>query len=235
AQRRVVRRTAMELFAPRSRILEIGGGTGTDAAWLAAGGHVLTSTDPSPAMVALARAKLAPFGGRAEILAAEDIEAFSARHGESFDAVFSNFAALNCVENLAPLGPGLARLVRPGGIALLVLFGTLCPGEMLTELLRARPNSALRRRKLGAVPARLGGKDFKVVYHRETDLVRALSPHFTLERRLGVGVFVPPSAAEPWISRHRRLLRGMERLDSAFGRILALLGDHVLYVFRRVS
>jgi len=60
-----------------------------------------------------------------------------------------------------------------------------------------------------------------------------LSPWFGLERRLGVGVFVPPSAAEPWISAHPRLLQGMERWDRRLGGSLAPFGDHVLYLFRR--
>jgi hypothetical protein len=50
---------------------------------------------------------------------------------------------------------------------------------------------------------------------------------------MGVGVFVPPSAAEPWISRHPRLLSVLERLDSRLSAPLAALGDHVLYRFVR--
>jgi hypothetical protein len=53
--------------------------------------------------------------------------------------------------------------------------------------------------------------------------------------RRGVGVFVPPSAAEPWISGHPGLLRGLEWLDRKAGRPLALLGDHILYSFRRTA
>ena len=50
-----------------------------------------------------------------------------------------------------------------------------------------------------------------------------------------IGLFVPPSAAEPWISRHPRLLGLLEALDRGLSRPLAMLGDHVLYRFVRTE
>jgi hypothetical protein len=52
---------------------------------------------------------------------------------------------------------------------------------------------------------------------------------------VGIGVAVPPSAAEPWISEHPHLLAAMEMLDRGLARPLAALGDHVLYQFRRTN
>jgi hypothetical protein len=118
---------------------------------------------------------------------------------------------------------------------MLVLFGTFCPGEMLTELLHKRPDQALRRRMRGPLPARLAKRNFPIVYHRRAALMRAFAPWFVLEKRLGIGVTVPPSAAEPWISHQPRLLGAMEVPDRLFSRPLALLGDHVLYQFRRTA
>ena len=116
---------------------------------------------------------------------------------------------------------------------MLVLFGTCCPGEMLVETLRGRPQNALRRFTRGAAPARLAKRNFEVFYHRGSDLRRAFEPWFELERKIGIGVAVPPSAAEPWISRHPRLLANMEAFDRVMARPLASFGDHVLYQFRR--
>jgi hypothetical protein len=61
----------------------------------------------------------------------------------------------------------------------------------------------------------------------------AFAPWFVLEKRIGIGVAVPPSAAEPWISRHPNMLCAMERFDRVLGGRLAVWGDHVLYQFRR--
>ena len=149
AQRRAVRDALLNQFPAKGRILELGGGTGQDASFLAMQGFQVVLTDPSPAMVSIARAKLAPHGGQAVVASAEGMDDFAIRQlstGEPrFDGAFSNFAPLNCVPDLTQTALGLARLLKPGASAMLVVFGTFCPGEMLTEILRRRPQLALRR------------------------------------------------------------------------------------------
>lgn len=239
AQRRAVRSALLMAFPEHGRILEIGGGTGADAMFLAQRGLEVFLTDPSPAMVAVAEKKLRPLGGKAALAAAEEMDSFAeeyfATDGRLFDGCFSNFAALNCVADVRPLAGNLARLLKPGAPAALVFFGTFCPGEMITEVLRGRPRFALRRCWRREAPARLAGREFRVIYHRRADLIREFSPWFTLEGRLGIGVTVPPSAAEPWISEHPHLLAAMESLDHQLARPLAALADHVLYSFRRTD
>jgi hypothetical protein len=139
------------------------------------------------------------------------------------------------VNDLDPVARGLAALVRPGGKAMLVLFGTLSLGDMIVEMLRGRPSQALRRLKRSPAPARLGSTHFTVTYHRRRALVAAMHPWFRLKRRIGIGVFVPPSAAEPWISRHPHLLAMLEACDRLLERPLAGLGDHILYQFERTE
>jgi ubiquinone/menaquinone biosynthesis C-methylase UbiE len=236
AQRGAVRRALANAFPSGSRLIEVGAGTGEDALWLAARGREVLMTDPSPAMVAAASSKA---GGRvrAMIAAAEQFEALAeALSDESpFDGAYSVFAGLNCVGDLTSFARGMARLLRPGAPLMLVMFGTCCPGEMIVEALRGRPRNILRRFRRDEVPARLAGRDFTVRYHRRSDLVRMLAPKFTLESREGIGVFVPPSAAEPWISRHPGLLGLLKAADRVATRPLAGLGDHVLYRFVRTN
>jgi SAM-dependent methyltransferase len=239
AQRRAVRCTLLQRFPAGGRILEVGGGTGEDASFLAQCGFRVHLTDSSPAMVSVARSKLAKFHAKAEVVAAEEMDEFATRYLASdetnFDGAFSNFAPLNCVVDLAPTARGLARLLKHGAPAILVFFGTLCPGEMVTELLRGRPHLALRRLRRGQIPARLSNQEFSVIYHRSNTIQRAFAPWFVLEKRIGIGITVPPSAAEPWISHQPRFLAGMEKLDRVLSRPLALFGDHVLYQFRRTD
>ena len=232
AQRAAVREELLSAFAPRSHVLEIGGGTGTDAAWMIAHGRDVLLTDASPAMVDAAARKIG--AGRAETIAAENLSTLAAR-GERFDGVYSNFAALNCVTDLAPVGKALAQLVRPGGKALLVVFGCFSPGEMITEAVRGRWRNCLRRSGRGDVAASLRGRPFTVRYHRRGDLERAMAPAFRLTATKAIGLFVPPSAAEPWISRHPRLLEALAAADRLVARRLAPLGDHVLYAFERLE
>jgi SAM-dependent methyltransferase len=236
AQRRAVRSALAEAFRPGARLIEIGAGTGEDALWLAERGRQVLMTDVSPAMMAVAAAKSA---GRvkAAVVAAEEFDKLAETlAGETpFDGAYSVFAGLNCVSDLTTFGRGIARLLRPGAPLLLVMFGTCCPGEMVVETIRGRPRNAFRRLRRGDVPARLAGKDFAVRYHRRADLVRMLGPSFELEARQGIGVFVPPSAAEPWISGRPRLLALLEAGDRLASRPLAAFGDHVLYRFVRTA
>jgi hypothetical protein len=194
-------------------------------------------TDASPTMVSLADVKLAAVGSSTEVVAGEDLDDFASRYlakgGPQLDGGFSNFAPLNCVSDLAPVARGLAQLLKPNAAAILVLFGTCCPAEMMLEVLAGRPRQALRRFKRGPAPARLAKRDFEIVYHRRRETERVFAPWFTLEKRLGVGVTVPPSAAEPGISAHPTLLKWMECADRLLARPMAMFGDHVLYQFRR--
>lgn len=236
AQRSAIRRALADAFPPGASLIEIGGGTGEDARWMARNGRRVLMTDASPAMVRLASAKCGD-SVRTAVAAAEDFGRLADElAGEPlFDGAYSVFAALNCVSDLTEFARGLARMLRPGAPLLLVLFGTCCPGEMVVETLRGRPRNVLRRFRRGDVPALLSGREFTVRYHRRRDLRRMLAPSFRLASRQGIGVFVPPSAAEPWISRHPRLLQTLESLDDLAGRPLAPLADHVLYRFVRTA
>lgn len=237
AQRRAVRSLLLREFPVGGSLLEVGGGTGEDAAFLAAHGYRVHLTDASPTMVAIARKKLVGSGCHTDVIAAEELADFAAGHfargGTAFDGVYSNFAALNCVTDLRPVARGLAQFLKPGACAMLVLFGVSCPGEMLVEALRGRPHHIFRRFKATPVTARLANLEFNVAYHRGAALRKAFSPWFELEERFGIGITVPPSAAEPWISRHGTLLSWMERMDKPLSKPLASLGDHILYQFRR--
>jgi SAM-dependent methyltransferase len=231
AQRASVREELLAAFPEGAHLLEIGGGTGTDAAWLIERGRKVFLTDASPAMVTEAGRKIG--AAHAETLAAENLAALAAR-GLCFDGVYSNFAALNCVPDLAPVARALAELVRPGGMAVLVLFGCCSPGEIGTEAMRGRFGNCFRRFRKGSVAASLRGRRFTVRYHRRAEIERAMAPGFRLVARKAIGLCVPPSAAEPWISRHPRLLAAMAAADSVLARPLAPFGDHVLYLFERV-
>ena len=65
--------------------------------------------------------------------------------------MISNFGALNCVKDLAPLGALAKRYVRPGGVVMLGLMARTCALEVLYFLATRRPDLAGRRRGEGPV------------------------------------------------------------------------------------
>ncbi len=237
AQRAAVRAELTKAFAPGAQLLELGGGTGEDAIFLAQRGYRVHLTDGSPAMIRRAQEKIvtARCGDRisVECLAIEDLP----RLGDipAFDGCFSNFAAFNCVAPDRVPAHALARILRPGALAMFVIFGPFCPGEIVTLLVRGEGSRAFRRLSRRNVPARLGGRSFEVSYPAPKAFARSFAPWFTLRGRRGIGVFVTPSSAEPWISRHPRLLAWMESLDRFASSPLALLGDHILVTLERTE
>ncbi len=243
SQRRAVRRELLAAFPEGASLLEVGGGTGEDALSLAARGRRIFLTDGAPGMVEKARQKAAAAGladrVTAEAVAIEELPRFSCLHASvgrpPFDGAYSNFAAFNCVADLPAAGRGIAGLVRPGGRALLVVFGPWAPGEIVTLLCRGERRAAFRRFSRGPVAARLGGREFTVGYPRPREFARAFAPWFRLRRVVGIGIFVPPSSAEPGVSRWPRLLALLEALDRLAARPMALLGDHVLLDLERTS
>jgi hypothetical protein len=76
---------------------------------------------------------------------------------------------------------------------------------------------------------------FTVDYPTVRMLAADFVPFFSLERVRGIGVFVPPSAAEPVISDYPRVVRVLEAMDRVASMPLARLGDHVLLRFERTS
>jgi ubiquinone/menaquinone biosynthesis C-methylase UbiE len=237
AQRSAVRAELLTSFTPGASLLELGGGTGEDALFLAERGYRVHLTDGSPAMISRAEEKVRSAGAEQRItlqrLAIEELSRLD--NGTTFDGCFSNFAAFNCVENDSVPARALARVLAPGARALFVIFGPCCPGEMLTLLLRGEGSRAFRRLSRRGVAARVGGHSFVVSYPRPAAFARSFAPWFALRRTQGVGIFVPPSSAEPWISEHPRLLALMEQLDRVVSSPLALLGDHVLVTLERTE
>lgn len=239
AQRAVVRALLLEAFPERAHLLELAGGTAEDALYMAAHDRSVLFTDGSPAMVARTQDKVRRAGMTHRIatrtVLLEQLDAFARTAGVMFDGAYSNFAGLNCVADLRPVARGLARLLRPGSSALLVLFGPHPPGEVVVQMLRGDMRSGFRRVRPGAVPARLGGRDFHVHYHTPDTVAEAFAPWFRLARMHGVGVFVPPSAAEPFISRLPRFLGALQAIDRIVARPLARFGDHILFHLVRTS
>jgi SAM-dependent methyltransferase len=162
AQRDAIWREIDALFQRGARVLDLGCGTGEDAAHLESKGVHVHAIDASPEMVRLAQAR----GVRAQLFRIEDL----AQLDEPFDGAISNFGALNCIENLEEAGLQLARLIRPGGWLAISIMPPVCWGEILRFQFRRLAGTAEWR-------------GVRVYYPSQRAVVRAFAEFAVVRRR----------------------------------------------------
>jgi SAM-dependent methyltransferase len=235
-QRRQTHAAFERWIRPGFRVLEIGCGTGVDTEFLAKLGARLVACDPSDEMLSRTKRRLetAGLGDRAGILSCglQDVPQFldALDHAEGFDAIVSNFGALNCAPTLDPLGVIGRRHLRPGGAMAIGLMGRSCLWETLYFTARGDRASAARRR-VASVNVPVAGIEVPTFYHRSRDVAAALGDQFTRDATIGVGVLVPPPYLEP---RWQQLPHTVRRAAAAFDRVAGSLplvnqlGDHTL-------
>jgi ubiquinone/menaquinone biosynthesis C-methylase UbiE len=221
---------------PGFRVLEIGCGTGLDTAFFATRGARVVACDPSEEMLSRTRRRIAAAsaGDRVGLLLCglqalpQFLDALD--RDEGFDAVVSNFGALNCVPSLEALGVVGCRHLRPGGAMIIGLIGRTCLWETLYFTALGQPDKAARRRAASvAVP--VAGIEVPTFYHRRIDLAACLGETFRLDGAIGIGVAVPPPYLEPRWQRVPGVLRraavSVDRVAAGWP-LLNQLGDHTL-------
>ena len=224
-------------FAPGSRVLELGCGTGEDAVHLGRRGVRVLATDASPGMVAAARRKVAAAGlaERVEVLqlAIEELGGLGRPSGAApFDGAYSSFGGLNCVGDLRRVGLDLAALLRPGARLLLCVMGPLVPWEWVWFGARGEPGKALRRLRPGGAAWR----GMTIRYPTIGTVRRAFAPGFRASGApAALGALLPPSYAEAWAARHPRLLARLDRWERRWESLppLPWLADHYLLELER--
>ncbi|QNI37659.1 class I SAM-dependent DNA methyltransferase [Edaphobacter albus] len=237
AQRIAVWECAQHVFTPHSRLLELNCGTGEDALHFARQGFHVTACDVSTAMIAEARKKALLEGVsdrvRFYVQATERISEVA--HEQPFSGVFSNFSGLNCVRNLDDIAEALAPLLLPRSPTLLCFSARYCVWEMVWYLLRGDTSRAFRRWN-GYHETCLSDVTLPIYYPLCSGIRKSFSRHFRLISITGIGVTVPPSYADSWISQRPRLLHLFEITDAAIRRFpgLRVLGDHMLLHLERL-
>jgi ubiquinone/menaquinone biosynthesis C-methylase UbiE len=236
-QREQVWRKVDRVFLPGHKILDLGCGTGADAAHLARVGVQVLAIDISPQMVRMTRQRVESQNlseaVTCEILALEDLG--DLKNKGSFDGAISDFGVLNCVENLRQVALDLASLLRPGAHLALCYMGRFCLWETAWFLLHGKPGKAFRRFAARREVHFSVARAFEVVYPSMRKIVEAFRDNFRLVSWRGVGIFVPPSCVEPLAHSFQGGFRRLAWFDRIAGgwAILRALGDHRLLVFVR--
>jgi len=131
----VHRQVAHLLPEPPARVLDVGAGTGRDAAALAAKGYTVTAVEPTPELRERAMA-LHPEPGIEWLGDSLPDLVTLADRAQSYDAVMLTAVWMHLDEaERARAMPRVARLLRPGGVMILSLrHGPVPPGRRMFEV-----------------------------------------------------------------------------------------------------
>jgi 2-polyprenyl-3-methyl-5-hydroxy-6-metoxy-1,4-benzoquinol methylase len=224
-------------FAPGSRLIDFGCGTGLDAIRMAKVGHHVTATDWSTQMIQRTsdRAERENLTERVRAIAVGAHELQRVDGEGAYDGAYSNLGPLNCVPDLGDVARECARLVTPGGALVFTVIGRICPWEIAHYVRRGRWARAKVRFARNVVPVGMNNHTIWTRYYNPREFYRAFKAEFSLEHYRGLCVFAPPPYLT-WIrERHSRWYEWLWHIDRrvAGWPVLRELGDHFLIVMRR--
>lgn len=234
--RDMTRRRIGPLAGAGDTVLEIGCGTGLDAAWLAGRGCRVLATDASQAMLGIARARPLPAEVAARIRWSQLDAARPGNLAELLGPdqraklVLSNFGALNCVRDLAPLFGALRPVLAPDARIAFVLMGRFCLWESVYFAAHGRWRQ-MRRRWRGVSRYGDAAGSIDVWYHSPDDVLKSAAG-FEKEGLYGIGAMLPPSEAFAVCERWPRLFSHLAAADDRLGRWLHRLSDHYLLILK---
>jgi ubiquinone/menaquinone biosynthesis C-methylase UbiE len=214
-KRQRVRARVIESLKPGSAILELNAGTGQDSVYFGTLGYHVHATDIAPGMLEGLRKKVKARGleGRVTDELCSFTELDRLREKGPYDLIFSNFAGLNCTDELDKVLRSFSGLLKPGGRVILVVLPPFCLWETLM-LFKGKFRTAFRRffSSKGA-RSRVEGQYFTCWYYPPSYIVKNLGPSFELEGLEGLCTVVPPSYIEHFAERHPGMFRMLRKKE----------------------
>jgi len=203
-KRERVREHVLALLQVNSLILELNSGTGEDALFFAQSGHKVHATDLSAGMQQELTRKVKNAGMQGQI--SNELCSFT-KLGQltnkgPYDLIFSNFAGLNCTNELDKVLASFPGLLKPDGIVTLVVLSKFCLWEALL-VFKGKFRTAFRRFfSSSGTKAHVEGTFFKCWYYNPSYIIERLKNEFDVVGVEGLCTIVPPSYIEGFAEKH---------------------------------
>ena len=214
-KRKRVRDHVQRYLKPGSAILELNAGTGDDAIFFAKQGHTVHATDISDVMQNMLKEKVRLNDLKSqvscELRSFTDLKNLFNRG--PYDAIFSNFAGLNCTHELPKVLQSFDNLLKPGGFVTLVILPKFCLWEFML-LFKGKFRTAFRRLTGDkGSKAHIEGEYFKCWYYNPSFVRRNLENSFELAGVEGLCTLVPPSYIEKFAEKHPRMYKFLQKRE----------------------
>jgi len=235
-KRKRVRDHVLRYLPSGSRILELNAGTGEDAIFFARQGHQVHATDIAAGMQEMLGEKVSRAGltdkVTRELCSFTDLA--SLRQRGPYDLIFSNFAGLNCTNELDKVLRSFAPLLKPGGQVTMAILPKLSLWESLL-VFKGKFRTATRRwfSSRGA-KSHVEGHYFKCWYYSPAYVIKEMD-EFDLLGLEGLCTIVPPSYIEHFAERYPRLYGRLCRMEDRWKDRWPwkYVGDYYIISFRK--
>jgi len=197
-KRERVRNHVLQYLPENSHILELNSGTGEDAIFFAGKGHYVHATDISQGMQEQLMWKVK--GENLNDRITNELCSYTAldrlKNKGPYDLMFSNFAGLNCTDELDKVLMSFSQLLKTNGVVTLVILPKFCLWETLL-LFKGKFKTAFRRFfSSNGRTAHLEGHYFKCWYYNPTYITKRIKDQFDMLSIEGLCTIVPPSYME---------------------------------------
>jgi len=215
-----IRDHVMQYLAPGSLILELNSGTGEDALFFAQKGHRVHATDISTGMQQELKRKVEKSGMEGKI--SNELCSFTKldqlKNKGPYDLIFSNFAGLNCTNELDKVLASFNDLLKPNGVVTLVILSKFCLWEMLL-VFKGKFRTAFRRSfSKNGHKAHLEGTYFTCWYYNPSYIINNLKDPFDLLSVEGLCTIVPPSYIEGFAEKYPSVYRALKKAENKLKR-----------------
>lgn len=217
-KRKRVRDHVQALIKQHANILELNAGTGEDAVYFARAGHSVHATDISEGMQEQLSIKIKNVGLTQKI--STEICSYTSldllQQKGPYDLIFSNFAGLNCTNELEKIFQSFDKLLNPQGIITMVLLPSFCLWETLL-IFKGKFKTATRRffSNKGRA-AKVNDVPFICWYHNPKTVIHLLEKKYDLIGFEGLCSIVPPSYIEHFGEKHPKLFSYLTKKENKY-------------------
>ncbi len=236
-KRERVRAHVTKYAKPNGNILELNAGTGEDAIYFAEKGFQVHATDISIGMQTILKQKVESrhLSNHITNEICSYTELASLKVKGPYDHIFSNFAGLNCTDELDKVLASFASLLNNNGVVTLVVLPEFCAWEWAL-LFKGKWKTAFRRfaGKKGA-RSHIEGEYFTCWYYNPSYIIKHLANEFTVLSVEGLCTIVPPSYIEGFADKYPRLFKMLCNWENKYKSTWPLrsIGDYYIISLRK--
>lgn len=222
--------------SPGARLLDLGCGTGLDAAYFGRRGYDVVATDWSSEMVARTRRRCRQEDSSHRVTVEQlGMHELADLRCAPFRAIYSNLGAFNCVADLSSVASNCARLLQPDGFLIASVIGRVCPWEIIYYLLQGRFERIRVRYKVGPVPVPLNDRTVWTHYYTPREFYEPFAAQFRQTHLQALNLLLPPPYLLRFYERFPRIWRKIEQLERSVASLPGIrsIGDHFLIVLTK--